>query len=156
MKKIFVSKKINILIKVIVSIVVVIILAFTGFYYHVKHTVEAQHLAFSIHGQGWKKYISYDMLSDDLQEIISEEEFSDTDPKNKFRMYRKLENMIIDNRDQSEFYATTTGVKTPYVEFYETDGKKYRVDFRIDIDNHFGKMEVRNFCCHIHEVQNIF
>ncbi len=99
--------------------------------------------------EGWEKYISYDMLSDDLQKVISEEEFSDTNRENRFRMYQKLENMIIDTRPLKKFDGSTAGGKTPYYELYEIDGKKYWVEFRIDIESHFNKMEVRNFCCYI-------
>ncbi len=137
------------LIKIIGGIVLGIVLIFSIIYVVLCWKIDAYNLGMSIHSEGWEKYISYDMLSDDLQEIISEEEFSDTNPQNRFRMYRKLENMIIDKRPLKEFDGTTVGWKTPYCEFYEIDGKKYGVEFRIDIDSHFNKMEVRNFCCYI-------
>ncbi|MDE6538941.1 MAG: hypothetical protein K2K66_02015 [Ruminococcus sp.] len=138
-------------IKIIGGIVLIIVLAFLAVQYRIMNVVEAENLVYSIHSQGWERYITYDMLSDDLQEIISEEEFSDTNPQNRFRMYQKLENMIIDTRPITKFDSSTHGYKTPYTEFYEIDGKKYDVNFRIDINNHFGKMEIRNFCCYIYE-----
>ncbi|MDE5557260.1 MAG: hypothetical protein K2J32_06135 [Ruminococcus sp.] len=138
------------LIKIIGGIVLIIVLAFLAVQYRIMNVVEAENLVYSIHSQGWERYITYDMLSDDLQEIISEEEFSDTNPQNRFRMYQKLENMIIDTRPITKFDSSTHGYKTPYTEFYEIDGKKYDVNFRIDINNHFGKMEIRNFCCYIY------
>lgn len=148
------SKKI--FIKIIGVILCIIMVVFVAVCCYIKYDiVETENLIIDIHHSGWSRNISYDMLSSELQEIISEEEFSDTNSQNRLAMYRKLENLIIDNRPIEKFNATTTGVKTPYVEFYETDGKKYQVDFRIDIDSHFGKMEVKNFCCYIHEVGNL-
>jgi len=135
----------------IIGIVLGIVLIFSIIYVVLCWKIEASNLGMSIHAYGWEEYISYDMLSDDLQEIISEEEFSDTNPQNRFRMYQKLENMIIDNRPLKEFDGTTVYGKTPYIESYAIDGKKYGVEFRIDIDSHFNKMEVRNFCCYIWE-----
>lgn len=140
----------NKLIKVIGGIVFGIVLVFSIICVVFYWKCEALDLGFSITSEGWEEYISYDMLSEDLQKVISEEEFSDTNPENRFRMYQKLENMIIDTRPLKEFDGSTSGHKTPYCEFYEIDGKKYYVEFRIDIDSRFYKMEVRNFCCYIH------
>lgn len=141
------------LIKIIGSVVIGIIFAFSIIFYVVYQKCKAWDLALDINSAGWEKYISYDMLSEDLQKVISEEEFSDTNPENRFRMYQKLGNLIVDTRPTKEFDGSTSGYKTPYCEFYETDGKKYIVDFRIDIDSHFSKIEVRNFCCYISEVK---
>lgn len=141
------------LIKIIGSVVVGIIFAFSIIFDAVYQKCKVWDLALDINSAGWEKYISYDMLSEDLQKVISEEEFSDTNPENRFRMYQKLENLIVDTRPMKEFDGSTSGYKTPYCEFYETDGKKYIVDFRIDIDSHFSKIEVRNFCCYISEVK---
>lgn len=141
------------LIKIIGSVVIGIIFAFSIIFYVVYQKCKAWDLALDINSAGWEKYISYDMLSEDLQKVISEEEFSDTNPENRFRMYQKLGNLIVDTRPTKEFDGSTSGYKTPYCEFYESDGKKYIVDFRIDIDSHFNKIEIRNFCCYIGEVK---
>lgn len=141
----------NKLIKVIGCIVLGIVLVFSILFVIIYQKCKAWNLALDINSAGWKKYISYDMLSEDLQKVISEEEFSDTNPENRFRMYQELENLIVDTRPTKEFDGSTSGYKTPYCEFYETDGKKYIVNFRIDIDGRFSKIEVRNFCCDIQE-----
>lgn len=138
-------------IKVIGCIVLGIILVFSIIFVAVYQKCKAWDLALDINSAGWEKYISYDMLSEDLQKVISEEEFSDTNPENRFRMYQKLENLIVDTRPLKEFDGSTSGYNTPYCEFYETDGKKYIVNFRIDIDSRFSKIKVRNFCCDIQE-----
>lgn len=141
------------LIKIIGGVVIGIIFVSSIILEIVYQKYKVWNLALDINSAGWEKYISYDMLSEDLQKVISEEEFSDTNPENRFRMYQKLGNLIVDTRPTKEFDGSTSGYKTPYCEFYETDGKKYIVDFRIDIDSHFSKIEVRNFCCYISEVK---
>lgn len=139
----------NKLIKVISCIVLGIILVVSIIYVDFNQKCKAWEIGVSINVYGWEKYISYDMLSEDLQKIISEEEFSDTTPENRFRVYQKLENKIIDTRPLKKFDGSTSGYQKPYCEFYEIDSKKYMVKFRIDIDGRFNKIEVRNFCCYI-------
>lgn len=99
----------NKLIRVIGCIVLGIVLVFSIIFVVVYQKCKAWDLALDITSAGWEKYISYDMLSKDLQKVISEEEFSDTTPENRFRMYQKLENMIIDTRPLKKFDGSTSG-----------------------------------------------
>lgn len=95
--------------------------------------------------EGWEGKLSYSMLSNDLQEIISEEEFSDKSPQGRLSMYRKLENLTLDNRPSTDFKGSTSHFKSPYVEFIEVDNKHYYVDIQIDIDAGMFEPKVVNF-----------
>ena len=85
------------------------------------------------------------MLSNDLKEIISEEEFTDKSPQGRLSMYRKLENLTLDNRPSTDFKGSTSHFKSPYVEFIEVDNKHYYVDIQIDIDAGMFEPKVVNF-----------
>lgn len=139
------------LIKIIVGAIIGIVLVVSVICISVYQKCKAWDLSLSVTSAGWEKYISYNMLSKDLKKIISEKEFSDTVPENRFRMYQKLENLITDTRPTKEFDGSTSGYKTPYSEFYTIDGKKYMVEFKIDFEGRLNKVEVRNFCCYIQD-----
>ena len=60
-------------------------------------------------------------------------------------MYRKLENLTLDNRPSTDFKGSTSHFKSPYVEIIEVDNKKYYVDIKIDIDAGLLEPKVVNF-----------
>lgn len=104
-----------------------------------------EEICMNIFDEGWEGTLSYSMLSNDLKEIISEEEFTDKSPQGRLSMYRKLENLTLDNRPSTDFKGSTSHFKSPYVEIIEVDNKKYYVDIKIDIDAGLLEPKVVNF-----------
>lgn len=50
----------------------------------------------------WRKFVTYEMLSDKLKEIISAEEFNDCTDSGKYNMYHKLENLELEKRRRND------------------------------------------------------
>lgn len=104
-----------------------------------------EEICMNIFDEGWEGTLSYSMLSNDLKEIISEEEFTDKSPQGRLSMYRKLENLTLDNRPSTDFKGSTSHFKSPYVEIIEVDNKNYYIDIKIDIDAGLLEPKVVNF-----------
>jgi hypothetical protein len=128
-----------------------IALVYFGLRHQAEQAYEARRVAESVKVIGWERAITYPMLSADLQEIISEEEFNDSTTEGRHHMYRKLEDLTLDKHPAEWFDGSTDFYKTPPAEGYELDGVWYTVEFRIDIKCVFDQMEVRNFSCHFYE-----
>lgn len=111
---------------------------------------DAYSIGMEIPGDGWERHITYSMLSKKLKTIISEEEFNDSSPEGRYEMYRKLENLILDDRER--FDGSTEHWKTPLIEYCEKDGTEYWVYFRIDLVDHLFYPEVVNFCCYFYPI----
>lgn len=75
--------------------------------------------------------------------------FSDNTPEARLAMYRKLEDLVLD--DSEHFYSSTSWWKTSCFESYTIDGVTYSVEIEIDLNKRPGGMEVANFTCHIQE-----
>lgn len=104
-----------------------------------------EEICMNIFDEGWEGTLSYSMLSNDLKEIISEEEFTDKSPQGRLSMYRKLENLTLDNRPSTDFKGSTSHFKSPYAEIIEVDNKNYYIDIKIDIDAGLLEPKVVNF-----------
>ena len=104
-----------------------------------------EEICMNIFDEGWEGKLSYSMLSSDLKEIISEEEFTDKSPQGRLSMYRKLENLTFDNRPTTDFKGSTSHFKSPYAEIIEVDNKNYYIDIKIDIDAGLLEPKVVNF-----------
>lgn len=66
-------------------------------------------------------------------------------------MYRKLENLVLDERPKDKFDGSTSWWKFPCMEIIEADDTRYYVDFEIDVTCAFGVVRVHNFTCRITE-----
>ena len=128
---------------VVISIAVVLAAFCTGYAFWAIGLPEE--ICMNIFDEGWEGTLSYSMLSNDLKEIISEEEFTDKSPQGRLSMYRKLENLTLDNRPSTDFKGSTSHFKSPYAEIIEVDNKKYYVDIKIDIDAGLLEPKVVNF-----------
>lgn len=112
---------------------------------YIFDSASAHDLCADICMYGWERYITYPMLSAELREIVSEEEFSDRSPEGKLRMYEKL--VVLDDRANDKFGGRTSWFKTPcydLVDLAEAGGECW-VELSIDVVSRFGKTEVRNF-----------
>ena len=128
---------------VVISIAVVLAAFCTGYAFWAIGLPEE--ICMNIFDEGWEGSLSYSMLSNDLKEIISEEEFTDKSPQGRLSMYRKLENLTLDNRPSTDFKGSTSHFKSPYAEIIEVDNKNYYIDIKIDIDAGLLEPKVVNF-----------
>lgn len=102
-------------------------------------------LSMDICNKGWEDKLTYSMLSNDLQEIISEEEFTDESPLGRLAIYRKLENLTLDDRSTNKFKGSTSFWKSPCIDIIEVDNKEFYVDIQIDLDAGLIEPKVVNF-----------
>ena len=87
------KKKIKILLLVLIPLMIIIcVLAYYRYVSMDMIAVELTQIA------GWENNITYDMLSDKLKNVISEEEFNDRTDSGKLSLYRKLENLKVEER----------------------------------------------------------
>ena len=134
---------------IIAITVVFIFLTFTAIVYLVKVEMGFYDLSCNIATYGWDGCINYSMLSDELKAVISEEEFNDRTDKGRLSMYRKLEDLIIDDRPRNEFKGGTFGLKNHNCYIISMDNEYYYIDIEIDLDEKFFSPVVVNFTTHI-------
>lgn len=135
--------------KIVLPIFAVLIILAAAFWFLAARAQDPVEFVQSINASGWKDKITYSMLSDELKEIVSEEEFADDAPEARIAMYRKLEELVLD--DSEHFYCSTSWWKTPCFEAYTIDGVTYYVEIEMDFNKIPGGIEVANFTCHIQE-----
>lgn len=135
--------------KIVLPIFAALIVFAVVFCFLAARAQDPVEFSMSICASGWEDKITYSMISDELKEIVSEEEFSDNTPEARLAMYRKLEDLVLD--DSEHFYSSTSWWKTPCFESYTIDGVTYSVEIEIDLNKRPGGMEVANFTCHIQE-----
>ncbi len=106
--------------------------------------IEANELA---QVDNWRTVVTYEMLSDKLKEVISEEEFNDCTDSGKYNMYRKLENLELETPRHND--PSTSWWKTPPFERVKTDDSDFYIEFRIDYRTHLTHIEVINIITYI-------
>ena len=139
------KSKVNKGVIIAVSCLAVLLIGILAFGVYIYNSDEAHELCMDMCAYGWEEYITYPMLSAELKEIVSEEEFSDRSPEGRLNMYKKLNGLVLDTRPNDKFDGRTSWFKSPYCDIIEVDGGSYRVEFGIDLIYTFGRIEVRNF-----------
>lgn len=134
------------------AIIIVLVLAIICFLWQFGKG-EAWELSMDICSDGWEGNITYSMLSGELKEIVTEDEFNDSSPEGRIAMYRKLESLVLDDRPAGEFDGSTDFWKSPCVDEIEIGDMDYYVNIEIDLDSYFFDSEVVNFTCHIYEFE---
>ncbi|MBD5130013.1 MAG: hypothetical protein HDT43_08825 [Ruminococcaceae bacterium] len=129
-----------------------VLLITAGFYHYIFDSDKGHYFCMDMCSYGWENSLTYQMLSKDLRKIISEEEFTDTTPEGRLKMYEKLNELVLDERPTNSFEGSTRWGKTPCFEIIETDGARYWAEFGIDVTCTFGRIEVRNFTCYLREM----
>ena len=105
----------------------------------------------------WKDHITYEMLSDDIRSVVSEEEFNG-DRETLLQTYQKLEEVRFSEKEH--FPGSTYHWKSDPVPHIITDesGQEYCIDYDFDFDVNtlaiIPKVEVVNFTCHIFEFKD--
>lgn len=133
--------------KIVLLVWAVLIVLAAAFYILAVRAQDPVEFVQSICAYGWEGKVTYSMLSDELKKIVTEEEFSDSTPEARLEMYRKLEDLVLD--DSENFYCSTSWWKTPCFESYTIDGITYSIEIEIDFNKCPGGMEAANFTCHI-------
>lgn len=136
---------------VLMSCFAAILIVTALFFLYIFESGKGTQLCQDMCQNGWEHYITYPMLSAELKDIVSEEEFSDSSSDGRLKMYRKLENLVLDERPANSFSGSTRWWKTPCMDIVEADGSRFYVEFGIDVTYAFGVMRVHNFTCYIHE-----
>ncbi|MDE7194066.1 MAG: hypothetical protein K2O14_08860 [Oscillospiraceae bacterium] len=143
---------------ILLSCLFAVIIAAAVFAVWVSDSIKAEEFCQSVDIWGWEGQVSYSMLSRQLRDIISEEEFNDasrddTSPMARLRMYQKLDNLVPDNRPKDKFDGSTSWYKAYYFETIEDEPLRYFIDFNIDVTCTLGKIKVHNFTCYIESVE---
>lgn len=100
----------------------------------------------------WENNITYDMLSDKLKNVISEEEFNDRTDSGKLSLYRKVEGLKVEERHRYD--PSTDWWKTPQcMDCVEVDGEKYIVEIGFDVRSDLFGIEVINFYTQIYKYE---
>lgn len=127
------------------SVILLLILAYVRWFYVSIKADEKARL------DNWEISITYDMLSDKLKSVISQEEFNDRTDSGKYNMYRKLEGIELETRKKTD--PSTDWYKTPPCDCVEVNGKKYFIEYRIDFtSDFFSGVKVINFITYIGEI----
>lgn len=139
------KKKIKILLLVLIpSMIIICVLAYYRYVSMDMIAVELTQIA------NWENNITYDMLSDKLKNVISEEEFNDRTDSGKLSLYRKLENLKVEERHKYD--PSTDWWKTPQCfDCVEVDGEKYVVEIGFDVRSDLFGIKVINFYTHIYK-----
>lgn len=127
------------IISCIVALLVALLTVFCLYAQFVYMDIKCSELAME---DNWRKVVTYEMLSDKLKKVISEEEFNDCTDNGKYNMYRKLENLEVEKRRKND--PSTSWWKTPPFERVKTDDGDFWIEFRIDYRTHLTHIEVIN------------
>lgn len=137
---------------IVMSCLAVLLIIAAWFFHYIFDWDKGYYFCMDMCSHGWENYLTYKMLSRELRNIISEEEFTDDTHEGKLKMYEKLNDLVPDERPTNSFVGSTHWGKTPCYETIEVNGTQYLVEFGIDVTCTFGRIEVRNFTCHLHEM----
>lgn len=139
----------KIIIIVIAAVAVLIAMIIGTVVYLVYVDIHIEELSSNVTLFGWEDYVKYSMLSDELKSVISEGEFNDSSDESRLSMYKKLENLVIDDRPTSGFKGSTAWWKSDCMDMIKIDNEEYLVHIRMDFDDKFFSPEVVNFITYI-------
>lgn len=143
------KKKIKILLLVLIPLMIIICILALAYYIYVNMDMKAVELT---QIASWENNITYDMFSDKLKNVISEEEFYDRTDSGKLSLYRKLENLKVEER--RKYDPSTDWWKTPQCfDCVEVDGEKYLVEIGFDVRSGFFGIKVINFYTQIYKYE---
>lgn len=133
---------------VLISAALLIAAGITSFISSIKAYELCQYCA----AYGWENNLKYSMLSKELKNIITEEEFLDDTPEGRLELYTKLNGLVLDERPTEKFHGSTHGFKTPSL-CYELDvnGRIYHAEIRVDAMGRLTGIEVRNFYSYLYK-----
>lgn len=131
----------------ILSTVMILVLCAVCYFRVVSNDIKATELTQTVL---WRDSITYEMLSDKLKKIISEEEFCDRSDIGRLNLYRKVENLKVEER--RKYDPSTDWWKTPQcADCIEMDGKRYFVEIGFDCRADIFGVKIINFYTQIYE-----
>lgn len=134
--------------KIISCIIALLVVLLTAFCLYVQFVYMDTKCVELTQATDWRKVITYEMLSDKLKEVISEDELNDITEIGKYNLYRKLENLEIEKRRKHD--PSTSWWKTPpCCDSLKTDDGDFFIEFRIDYRTHLTHIEVINIITYI-------
>ena len=132
---------------IILSTVMILFLCAVCYFRFVSNDIKATELTQTAK---WRDSITYEMLSDKLKKIISEEEFYDCSNSGRLNLYRKTENLKVEER--RKYDPSTDWWKTPQcVDCIEAEGKRYFVEIGFDCRADIFGVKIINFYTQIYE-----
>ena len=142
--------------KIIIAVIAAVGLLFAGFcavtYYAFSEYKIAESFCNGFLFDSWTDKVDYEMLSDELKEMIPRDEFElakSGDAAAKHSMYKRIEGFksksAVKNDDWIAY--STRWIKFPFEDHYEYNGEDYYWDYYIDVVCFFGKIKVVNFGC---------
>lgn len=132
---------------VISAALAMLILLAVGYFRLVSNSVKATELT---QVNNWRDCITYEMLSDKLKNIISEEEFCDISDSGRLNFYRKVEGLKVEERQKND--PSTDWWKTPQcADSVKAEGKHYSVEIGYDCRATVFGVKIINFYTHIIE-----
>ena len=132
---------------IILSTVMILFLCAVCYFRFVSNDIKATELTQTAK---WRDSITYEMLSDKLKKIISEEEFYDCSNSGRLNLYRKTENLKVEER--RKYDPSTDWCKTPQcVDCIEAGGKRYFVEIGFDCRADIFGVKIINFYTQIYE-----
>ncbi len=140
------TKKIIISVIGTVGLLFAVICAFT--YYAFSQYMIAENFCNDFLVSSWTEKIEYDMLSDELKEMLPRDEFElakSGDAASKHSMFKRIEGFKSKSAVKIDY--STSWIKFPLEDQYEYNGENYCWDYYIDVVCFFDKINVVNFGC---------
>ena len=135
--------------KIIICIIALLVVLLTIFCLYAQYLyMESKCMELSGESR-WRDVVTYEMLSDKLKEVISEDELNDTTETGKYNLYCKLENLEIEKRRKHD-YSTAYAKTPPCFEVIKADNGKFCVELYIDYRPHLTHIEVINIATNIY------
>lgn len=138
--------------KIIIAVIGAVGLLFAGFcavtYYAFSEYKIAESFCTGFLVSSWTEKVEYDMLSDELKEMLPRDEFElakSGDAAAKHSMYKRIEGFKSKSAVKIDY--STSWIKFPFEDHYEYNGENYYWDYYIDVVCFFGKIKVVNFGC---------
>lgn len=131
----------------------VLLLLFAGFACFMHTDGEMFELTMKICTEGWAGNLSYDMLSDKLKTLVSEEEFNDTSPEGRLNVYRKFGSQSQNERTGSRI-VSTDGYRTTPGDGFDIGETHYTVFYNVYFEYIMGGIfgaKAVNFSVYIEE-----
>lgn len=124
------QRKKAILISVMLAIILLILIVLIRLYLISSAKITCSQIAQDICSDQvtWREHITYEMLSEDIQAVVSQEEFESNSDDIAFGIYKKLENTSF--CDKKNFPGSTAYWKTDSLpDIIVIEGKKIRSRF---------------------------
>ncbi len=142
--------------KIIIAVIGVVGILFMGIcaftYYAYSEYKIAENFCTGFLVSSWTEKVEYDMLSDELKEMLPRDEFElakSGDATAKHSMYKRIEGFKSKSAVKTDnwFAYSTSWIKFPFEDHYEYNGENYYWNYYIDVVCFADKIKIVNFGC---------